>query len=322
MFMSKFRFAIMGAGNIANKFCDGVKFVENCEVTAVASRTRSKAEDFARRHQLAAVYDSYEELLKTEKPDCVYIAVTANAHFELCMLCLDYKVPVICEKAMFLNSNDAETVFQRSKELKVFVMEALWSRFLPAIGKAKQWLDEGRIGKPAFLDFGIGFPAPADRNNRYFNPELGGGTAYDIVVYAYGITTHFIKQKIEDIQVSALFADTGVDVVTNTSIRFSDMLASLKATFISGMDEKLVIYGDKGKLVVPFPHFAWEAFLYNSKNEEIEHFLDEKTQNGFQYEIKEVYECIKRGEYESPVMPHEATLQCTVLFDKIMSTRP
>ncbi len=320
--MENFRFAIMGAGGIANKFCEAVKFVEGCEVTAVASKTTGKAEDFARRHKLAAAYNSYEEMLKKEMPDCVYIAVTANAHYELSMLCLDYKVPVICEKAMFLCHKDAETVFKRSKELKVFVMEALWSRFLPAVNKAKQWLEEGRIGKPVFLDIGIGFNAPVDKDNRYFNPQLGGGTAYDIVVYAYGITTYLITQKVEEIQVSALFGDTGVDVATNISIRFTDMLASLKTTFISLMDEKLVIYGNEGKIEVPLPHYAREVFLYNSKNEVSEHFLDEETRDGFQYQIKEASECIKSGKYESRIVPHETTIQCAKLFDRIQTARP
>lgn len=140
---------------------------------------------------------------------------------------------------------------------------------------------------------------------------------------AGGIANKFCDavKYVEGCEVAALFADTGVDVVTNTSIRFTDMLASLKTTFISFMDEKLVIYGDKGKIVVPFPHFAWEAFLYDSKNEVAEHFLDEETKDGFQYQIKEAGECVKNRKYESQVVPHETTIQCAKLFDRIQNAR-
>ena len=148
--MKNFRFAIMGAGNIANKFCDAVKRMGDCEVAAVASKSMERAQGFAEKNGIKAAYDSYEKMLAEEKPDCVYIAVTQDAHYALCMLCLDYKTPVLCEKAMFLNSAQAEEVLSRAEKEKVFVMEAMWSRFLPAIKMAKQWMDEGKIGTPSF----------------------------------------------------------------------------------------------------------------------------------------------------------------------------
>lgn len=319
--MGKFKFAIMGAGGIANRFCNAVKLIEDCEITAVSSKSMDRASEFAKKNGINSAYDSYEKMLVAEKPDCVYIAVTTNAHYELCMLCLDYKVPVICEKAMFTNSTQAETVFRRAAELKVFVMEAMWSRFLPAVNKAKQWLAEGLIGKPSFLDAAIGFLAPKDKTNRYYNPELGGGAAYDITVYTYEIATYLISQKIEEIQVSAIWAETGVDVTDHVSIRFTDMLASLKTSFVSAMDENIVIYGDKGKIVIPFPHYSWEAFLYTEKNELSVHFKDEETKDGFVYEIKEAMNCIQNGKIESSVVPHDLTIQCARLFDRIIECR-
>ena len=103
--MKPFRFAIMGAGGIANKFCDAVRLIPDCEVCAISSKSMERAESFAARHNLPAAYDSYEEMLRRERPDCVYIAVTHDAHFTLCMLCLDYDTPVLCEKSMFQNSS-------------------------------------------------------------------------------------------------------------------------------------------------------------------------------------------------------------------------
>lgn len=319
--MKNFRFAIMGAGNIANKFCDAVKRMGDCEVAAVASKSMERAQGFAEKNGIKAAYDSYEKMLAEEKPDCVYIAVTQDAHYALCMLCLDYKTPVLCEKAMFLNSAQAEEVLTRAEKEKVFVMEAMWSRFLPAIKMAKQWMDEGKIGTPSFIDTAIGFLAPVDKDNRYYSPKLGGGASYDITVYAYELTTFMIEQPVEDVQVSAVWSDTGVDISDQVTLRFPGILASLRTSFAAGLHERMVIYGNEGKIVIPHPHFAEEVFLYDKNNELVMRFQDTVTENGFLYEIEEVANCIRDGRTESPVVPHSLTRECAKLFDRILETR-
>lgn len=319
--MKKFQFAIMGAGNIANKFCDAVALVENCEVVAISSKSMERAKQFAARHAIDKAYDSYEKMLQETKVDCVYIAVTSEAHYELTMLCLNYGVPVLCEKAMFSGSRQAETVFRRANELGVFVMEAMWSRFLPAIQTVRQWLDEKRIGDIVLADTSIGFVAPKDMTNRYFNPELGGGVALDLTVYAYELTTYFIDQELKDISAQVIWGESGVDVTEQITLRYEQALANLQTTFLSPVDEVMVLYGEKGKIVIPKPHYTKEAFLYGPRNELLEHYTDDTTQNGFVYEIKEVIKCIQEGRIESHVVPHILTLNCSRLFDRIFETK-
>lgn len=319
--MEKFRFAIMGAGNIANKFCDAVSLIDHCEVAAIASKSLERAEQFAAKHAIEKAYDSYEKMLQETKVDCVYIAVTSQAHYELTMLCLNYRVPVLCEKAMFSNSRQAETVFRRANELGVFVMEAMWSRFLPTIQTVRQWMDEKRVGDIVLADTSIGFIAPKDRENRYFNPELGGGAAYDITVYAYELTTYFIDQELKDTSVQVLWGESGVDVTEQISLRYEHALVNLQASLMSSVDEVMILYGEQGKIVIPKPHFAKEAFLYGPRNELLEHYTDDTTQNGFVYEIIEAVECIKVGRIESQVVPHSLTLNCSRLFDRILETK-
>lgn len=320
--MGTFKFGIMGAGKIANKFCAAVQLIDGCEVAAVSSKSMERATEFAEKQGIQSAYDSYEQMLVREQLDCVYIAATTDAHYELSMLCLDHRVPVLCEKAMFVNSAQAETVFSRAKELNVFVMEAMWSRFLPAVNQAKQWLAEGLIGKTAYLDAAIGFVAPNDKTNRYYNPQLGGGAAYDITVYAYEIATYLIPQPVMETQVAAIWADTGVDVTNHITLRYTDLLASLKTSIAAALDSQLVIYGDSGKIVIPRPHFAEEAFLYTAQKELRTHYKDEETRNGFVYQIKEAIQCIGSGKIESSTVPHDLTLQCARLFDRIGETRP
>ena len=286
--MKEFRFVILGAGNIAGKFCEAVSLTEHAAVAAVASKSLERAAAFAEKNGVLKAYGDYEEMLRMEKPDGAYIAVTPNDHYRLSMLCLKYGVPVLCEKAMFQNSREAKEVFAVSKEKGIFVMEALWSRFLPAVCKVGEWLDEGRIGKAKLASCTIGFRADPDPKRRYYSPELGGGASKDITVYAYEITTYLLRQKLKNLTVSAVWSESGVDESSLVTLEFEETLASLMTTFAADTDERLVIYGSKGRIELPYPHYASEAFLYGEKGELLEHFRDEETKNGFTYEIAEM----------------------------------
>lgn len=163
----------------------------------------------------------------------------------------------------------------------------------------------------------IGFVAPDDKENRYFNPKLGGGATKDITVYAYEITTFILNQAIKNISVSATWSDTGVDVTDHVAICFEDTFADLLTSFVAQLEEQMVIYGRFGKIVLPHPHYASEAYLYGNDGELKEHFVDQETKNGFVYEIQDAIRCIQAGKLESDVVPWKDTLACAKLFDKI-----
>ncbi|MDO4285993.1 MAG: Gfo/Idh/MocA family oxidoreductase [Eubacteriales bacterium] len=323
---AKFRFAVMGAGGIANKFCDAVRELDEsgvcgAEVVAVASKSAERAQSFADRNGIPAAYDSYEEMLQKEKPDGVYIAVLPNDHYRLTMLCLDYRTPVLCEKAMFMNSAEAKEVFARSKELGIFVMEAMWSRFLPALQQAKRWIEEGRIGTPRVGDAMIGFRAPDGAENRYHKAEHGGGAAHDILVYAYEIMTWMITDPVQSAEVSVLWEETGSDLTDHVILRFPQATASLTATFAAPVETRLIVGGDQGMVVLPSMHYASEAFLYDVQGRPVEHFIDSKTKNGFIYEIREMIECVRAGKIQSETVPHSCTIACSELFDQVAQAK-
>ncbi|NJP39807.1 Gfo/Idh/MocA family oxidoreductase [Oscillospiraceae bacterium HV4-5-C5C] len=320
--MKLFRFAIMGAGGIARKFAAAVKLVPGCEVAAIASKSKTRAQAFADKEQVELAFDDYEAMLEAVRPDCVYIAATTNAHYDLTMLCLSHKVPVLCEKAMFRNSQEATSALNRSKTEGVLAMEAMWSRYLPANLKARTWLEEGRIGLPTYLHAQLGFAAEQDPRNRYFNPDLGGGAAYDLTVYAYELALFFLRQEPAVVQAQALWSDSGVDAADTVNLRFADCLAQLSTTFLNPVDETLKIYGSRGRIEIPHPHMAQEAFLYDLEGKVSEHYTDQQTVNGFTYEIEEARRCVHEGRFESPVIPHATTLSCARLFDHILASHP
>lgn len=315
--MEEFRFAIMGAGNIANKFCDAVKRLSGVAVTAVASKSLERAEAFAAGQGIGHAYGDYEEMLAEEKPDGVYIAVLPSDHFRLCMMCVEHGIPVLCEKAMFTGSREAKALFAEAEKRKVFVMEAMWSRFLPTVRKAKQWIAEGRIGKVSYVDFAIGFLAEKSPENRFFNKKLAGGAAYDVTVYAYEIVSYMMEQEPVDIQVAVMRGETGVDVTDHVALRYPDCIASLTASIVAPIEDKLAVYGSEGRIVLPLPHHGSEAFLYDKAGTVTEHFQDQVTENGFTYEVQEVVDCIRAGRVRSDVVPWKTTIDCAVLFDRI-----
>ena len=314
-----FRFAILGAGKIAVRFANAVKLIDDCSVCAVGSHSHEKARDFAEKNGIPAAYGSYEELLDTEKPDAVYIASVPSMHYETAMLCIGRGIPVLCEKAMFRSSAEAKAAFTAAKEKGVFLMEALWSKFLPVNKWAKEKLASGAIGKVNFTDCAIGFCAPEDDNNRYFNPALAGGAATDITVYAYEITAFLMGCEPEIRSVTAVPYHTGVDASELVAMRAGDTLSTVRTSFVTNFDDAFTAEGSKGKLVIPHPHWANEAFLYlNGKDgPTVEHFVDKETENGFTYEINEVISCVKAGRTESDIQTPANTIACAELFDRI-----
>lgn len=319
--MSVFKFAVMGAGDISRKFCDAARRLDNCTICAVSSKSLDRAKSFAERENIPAAYGSYSEMLESEQIDCVYIGADTGSHFALTMLCLEHKVPALCEKAMFTNLKDAETAVAYAKEQGVFIMEAMWSYFLPAIKKAKEWVDLGKIGKILHTDATIGFKAPTHPGNRYFNMELGGGVAYDLTVYTYDLTTLMLGHDYLDCQVSALWDESGVDTLNHAVLRYENTLASMTTSILNPLEERLILYGEEGKIVVPSSHFASNAYLYDKTGALVEHFKDDVTENGFYYEVKEAMECVLAGKLESDVVPLSVTLDSVRFYEKIYAAK-
>jgi predicted dehydrogenase len=223
---------------------------------------------------------------------------------------------------MFLSGGQAEEAFERSERSGVFAMEALWSRFLPANRQALRWLREGRIGKPGLLEATLGFLAPPDPQNRYRNPALGGVVSFDLTVYAYELADFFLGEESAPPQVSAVWGGTGVTLSEHVTLQYGGALASLTATFAAKPEERIVITGETGRIVIPRPHLASGAVLLGQNGEPLEEYRDEETVNGFTYELREAIACIRAGKTESPVVPHSLTLRCARLFDRIAATKP
>lgn len=310
-----FRFGIMGAGGIAAKFCDAVKRLDDAEVAAVASKSEERAKRFARENGVKGWYGNYEEMLERERPDAVYVATTNNFHFENVMLCIRHDVPVLCEKSMFMTAAEAEEAFRRAKENRVFLMEAMWSRFLPCVQKAREWVASGRIGTVQIANYTGGINAPGD--HRIFKPELGGGAMYDLTVYPIEILTYLVNQPLLDVRAEIVRGDSGVDEANNLLLQFETCRGAVQTTTHARIPSPCGLYGSKGYIRLEQTHRASAAELYDGEFRLVERFESE-VENGFEYEAAEVIRCIALGLLESEVMPHRDTLECIRIFEKAL----
>ncbi len=309
------KFGLIGAARIGKRFCDAIQLVQNASVEAVSSATPGKAQSFSEEKGIPFYYSSYEEMLQNADIDCVYICTTHNFHYENLLLCIEYNKHIICEKPFVLHKNEAEDIFNKAREKKLFVMEAVWTRFVPSFSRAKEWISKGLIGEVKSANYTVGFKAPDDPNHRIVNPDLAGGALYDIGVYSILNTTFLVGQEIID-TTSLMETDSNnkVDLTTSIVVRFSKAIATLTSTIATNVDDYCVVYGTKGKIFIEDPFFVDKCTL-SLDDGSVEVFEVERG-NGFEFEIEHAIDCINAGKLESDIMCHKDTIECAGIFDK------
>lgn len=300
---NKVRWAILGAGNIANQFACDFKEVNNAELVAVASGDIEKAKRFAAQYNIPYAI-TYDELYNSDKVDAVYIATTHNFHFEQSMACIQNGKAVLCEKPVTINDVEFKKLASFANEKKVFLMEAMWTYFLPALKKAKIWIAEGRIGSIQLIQADFSFFSEYNPLGRLFNPLLAGGALLDVGIYPIAFSLFFMNRKPDDIKVSAIFGDTKVDEFIGMIFNYGDVSALLFSSIRFNSRNEGIIYGDKGSIEIPDFYKAGSAHLYNAEHQLVESFADQRTTLGYNYEIQEVTDCVLNGSCESKIVTH------------------
>lgn len=201
-------------------------------------------------------------MLELEKPDAVYIATLPSNHAELIKMCLLHRTPVLCEKAMFTNSAEAKELIDLSSKTSTMLMEGMWSRFLPTQRKALEWLSAGRIGDTRTLQISIGCCYDPITQNRYLLPEYGGGAANHLSVYAFELATYYLGTQYKNIEVITTSNMFGTDGTNQITLLYENKHASLFTSCVSAVEERMVIAGDKGRIVMEHPHYANAVELY------------------------------------------------------------
>ncbi len=315
-----YHFGIIGAGNIAHKFIEAVRMTKNADVTAVASKSLERARDWAEKEGLSRYYDSYETLLANPDIDIIYIATLSNAHYDNIKACLEAGKHVICEKPMTQTASQAQEVITLAREKQLFLMEGMWSRFLPKSLRVRRWIQEGRIGELHLMQANIGWKADKTYNKRLFYPELGGGSLYDIGIYPMELLPYYADQKITQMQFLKKDYSTGVDDIVSLNLQLERCIANIQCSFTTKMPEDAYLYGSDGYIHIPKIHFGNRARLYDLEDRLVEDF-HEGLDNGFYYEVCEVISCIEKGQTESSICPLNMTYDNAKLFDHVLRSR-
>ena len=324
--MKAVKFAIIGAGGIANQFVKAVKNTDKAEVIMVASKDMEKVRAFSEKHGIEK-FGTYKEVYENPEVEAVYVSTTHNFHHDIIIDALNSGKHVLCEKAMVLSEKEAEDVINLSREKRLLLMEAMWSRHNPAVKKVREWIAEGKIGRFVTGNLSWGFEASHDPKHRLINPDLAGGAAWDIGVYALLTTDYVIGKKPIAIKTLCKYGETGVDMIDHYALLYDDGIVSLTCNLCCNMPFTVGFNGTKGYIKADGLPFANTVELYNSDGTLIEKFVDpdERKQgvnvNGFIYQVEEAARCIREGLVESPIVPHADSLWSTKIYDMLLSEK-
>ncbi|MFV0343500.1 MAG: Gfo/Idh/MocA family protein [Anaerocolumna sp.] len=316
--MKTINWGIIGAGNISSKFATALKDMEGTNIRAIASRDGKKAEKFAKEFGADIAYGSYEELAKDQSIDVVYIGTPHTEHLLNTELCIKNNKAVLCEKPFTLNAKETRYLIDLAKEYKVFLMEAMWTKFLPVTNKVKEWVLEGKIGTMKRIDIGFGFNNPIDYTSRVFDYELAGGALLDMGVYPITYAIDIMGSLPVKVESYAGILENGVDEHNLTIFQFDNgALASLSSAVSVNVGKSAVFIGDKGKIVVDEFWVANKACVYDNDGDLIETFVEENRINGYEFEAYEVNKCFREGRLESDRLPLKDTLDIMNIMDDI-----
>lgn len=296
-----------------------LRLAGNAELAAVASTNIDRAREFAERYGAARYYNNYEQLAMDPDIDAIYVATPHAFHFDNVLLCLAQRKPVLCEKPLALSHSQAERMVKAARENNTFLMEAMWTRFLPLMRTTLELIREGRLGTIKYVRADFGFAGAFHPDNRLFNLNLGGGALLDIGVYPLFLCLLLLGEP-ETIQASGHLASTGADESVYAWLGYKDgASAILSATFSLQTSITAEIAGTEGLIQLPSPWYKNDKLVLQRPNEPDQTFQLEPMVNGFEYEIRELMACVDKGLIESPSMPHSLSLLMSKTMDAIRS---
>jgi predicted dehydrogenase len=315
--MAVIRWGILGLGRIAHKFVQDLVTVPDVELLAVASTNQQRADEFGAQYGAKHAFGSYDDLLTCEGLDVVYIATTHNHHFENTLMCLNAGIGVLCEKPFAMNREQVRQMVETARTKQVFLMEALWSRFMPSVQKAAELAENQAIGQVKGLRADFGFIAPVVPEKRMYNKALGGGSLMDIGIYPLFLSYLFLG-KPKTVRATAVFGATGVDEQCGMVLTYGEnQLAVLNSTVVSKTETDAVLYGETGNIYLPGRFHEGDSVVHQPAEGEPQTFTFARTTWGYDYEAEHVSDCLRQKKTESPLWSLDDSLNLIGLLDAV-----
>lgn len=302
------RWGIIGPGRIAGNVARDFPLTPGAELIAVASRSAERARDFAETHRIPRAFGSYRELLADPDVDAVYIATPHPQHRQAAIAALTAGKAILVEKAFTATAAGAQEIIDIARARGVFAMEAMWTRFQPAIVAAKNLVDDGAIGEVRQVQADLGVDRPFDPDDRLFSPTLGGGALLDLGVYVVSLAQYFLGDPAAVVAHGSLFP-TGVDAEAGLLLRYDDgRTATLLCSLLHHTPGQARIFGTEGWIdILPRFHHPREIVLHR-KGSDPEPIVKPPVGGGYSHELAEVTGCLLEGSAQSTVMPLADTL--------------
>lgn len=318
--MSAFNWGVIGPGKIARDFARDLNLIKSYphKITAVLSHDLKGAHEFAREFNIHNYYDDPEQFINTQGLDAVYVASPHSFHHEHTLLCLNNSIPVLCEKPLAINSEQVKEMVNASIANNTFLMEGMWIRFLPSIMRVINLVQQDVIGNLISVRANMSYVAPQDEENRFFNPELGGGSLLDLGIYPIYLS-FLLMGKPEKIKAFGKLSRKGVDEACAILFHYpGGEYAVLESSLVEQTDLTATIYGDKGfiKVLKPWNErpAAIQLQLYDKGAVE---YLCKWEGRGLHFEAEEVFRCIRDGQIYSSSFCHNTSLDLIGIMDEV-----
>lgn len=301
--MKKIRWGILSTARIAHQFAEDFAYVDNGSLAAVASRCGKTARKFATQHSIPTAYSSYEQLYEDPDIDAIYVATPHSLHLQNASDALRAGKAVLCEKPLTISVAEVDTLINIAAETGGYLMEAMWTWFLPAIQRAMDWFEAGEIGRLCHLKADFGYPfLPYSPDRREYNAELGGGVVPEMGIYPIAMACLFTRSDPVRIEVVSRHAPNGVEDDVVAILDYEDCMATLATSFRCKLPNRTYVIGDRGHIVIPDFWCARECHLYRV-DEHVDSFVDERQSRGYDYETRAVGDDLLQGRRESAIMP-------------------
>lgn len=316
--MKVFNWGIIGPGKIAHKFAQDLQKLPNARLHAVASRSLDRAQAFGETYGASHYFGAYQEIVNCPDLDVVYIATPHTGHFENTLLCLRHKIPVLCEKPLAVNLRQVQRMILAAQQSQTFLMEAIWTRFLPTHLKMWELIQQGAIGKVLSVKADFGFKANFNPDGRLFNKALAGGALLDIGIYPVFLAMNVLG-KPDEILAMGHIGSTGVDEEVGVLFKYKEgQTAHLHSTIRSDTKTEAFIYGSSGTIYL---HTRWHepsTMSLLQTGQTPVHFKFAYKTHGYSYEAEEVMRCLEAGKIESEYLPLQFSAD---LMDVLFSIR-
>lgn len=317
--MKQWKVGILGAGKIAGAMAETLLQMPNALPYAIASRDKSRAENFAQKYGIEKAYGSYEELANDPDVQLIYIASPHSEHAEHAKLCLLHDKPVLCEKAFTATAQQAKEIIALSEQRKVFLGEAMWTRFLPLSKTLQQLLADGVIGKPVFLSAALG--DQLSHIQRLHDPILAGGALLDLGIYPLTFSSITFGNEINSVKTTATLFDTGVDATNDIILNYANStIANIKSSMTTILGNYGIIYGEKGKIEVDtINNFSCiRVYRFEDRKTILTQTIECPPQiTGYEYEVDAAIQAIQNGKLECEEIPHSLSLHIMQLMDDL-----